>query len=168
MVVELTDTSAELIRVTLGYSTLHDRIHMDGLTAGGSNIRLWVTHRLMRQLVQYFTKNGHGALNKDKAEIHGISAGIAGTHQPDDPVVWGADDPHVLVESVDVKHSPKATLLVFKGFPGNFKASFSMPAASVPLWLQGVETCFEIAKWPSVKTEPALFSAPQTSSVTIH
>ena len=168
MVEELTEASAELTRVTLGYSTLHDRIHVDGLTAQGPNIRLWVTHRLMRQLIQHFIDIGHDASNKDKARAHGISVCTAGTHQSEDPVVCGTEDPEVLVESVDVTHDLNATLLVFKGLSDNFKASFSMPAALVPLWLHGVETCFEIAKWPSVKTEPALFFAPQTSSVTIH
>ena len=157
----------ELIRITLGYSDIHDRMHMDGKTSDGSCIRLWVTQRLMRQVASHFAKANDKAIPLDESTVQEKH------HVPDstgehESVVCNSNDPDFLVESIDITQRQHDTMLLLKGQRGTQSAMFCLPKANTGMWVDGLARCFELANWPPVSELSPALEDYRSSSVTIH
>ena len=161
------NNAVELIRITLGYSDIEDRVHMDGKTSEGLCIRLWVTQRLIRQLAGYFTKARHNLAPVDE------TATREEQHSPElgaerESVVYKSGDPDFLVESIDITQRQHDTMLLLKGQPGTQSAMFCLPKVNTGMWVDGLARCFERANWPPVSELSPALEDYRSSSVTIH
>lgn len=154
-----------VVKMTLGYDEQEDRIYLDCLTPSRTQIRLWVTQRLMQRLVRHLERStvSHtlGDLRQD------VSTGIAASNH-EDSVPAGLHCQSFLVSSVDVSTRDSDILLVWRGAREDHAAAFALPINSCGDWLRGVMLCFEKARWPvdGVKIEPS--STELKNVVTVH
>ena len=154
-----------VVKMTLGYDEEEDRIYLDCLTRSQTQIRLWVTQRLMQRLVRHLEcSTVSHTLGNSRQDV---STDIAASNH-EDPVPAGLHCQSFLVASVDVSTRDSDTLLVWRGAREDQSAAFSLPINSRGHWLRGVMLCFEKARWPvgSVEFEPS--SIELKNIVTVH
>ena len=165
MAVEPGGSCLALAKMTFGYDEKEDRIYLDCLTPSRTQIRLWVTQRLMQRLVRHLegltVSHALGDLRED------VATGIAASNH-EDPVPAGLHCQSFLVSSVDVSARNSDILLVWKGAREDHVAAFSLPIGSRSDWLCGVMLCFEKARWPvdGVKMKPS--NTGLKNLVTVH
>ena len=154
-----------VIKMTLGYDEQEDRIYLDCLTPSQTQIRLWVTQRLMQRLVRHLKRSTISRTNGDLRQD--VSTDIAASSQ-EGSVPAGLHRESFLVSSVDVSARDHDILLVWRGAREDHAAAFSLPINSRGDWLRGVMLCFEKARWPidGVKFEP--LSTELKDVVTVH
>ena len=154
-----------VVKMTLGYDEEEDRIYLDCLTPSQTQIRLWVTQRLMQRLVRHLEcSTVSHTLGNSRQDV---STGIAASNH-EDPVPAGLHGQSFLVSSVDVSTRDSDILLVWRGVSEDQSAAFSLPINSRGDWLRGVMLCFEKARWPvdGVEFEPS--STELKNIVTVH
>ena len=167
MMSEAYEKPIALIRVTIGYHDLHDRIRIDGATVEGSSVRLWVTQRLARRLALYFVQAGSvAALNNDMS-----SKDCSHDDEPSDaeePVARHIDGPEFLVNSIDVTQREEDKVLLFKSEDVGVRAMFCLPNAAADMWLAGLTKCFKMADWSPIAAEVKGQIGSHSVSTTIH
>lgn len=157
-----------LARVTLSYIIEEDRVQLAGEDAQGNTVKLWLTARLLTRLVPHLVQQQVALGAGQSVAVEGdVSANTGG----DDPSVrceFGC--PEVLVTEIDLRFTWDGLILVFKEGTRWARASFMMPATSLPRWNKGLQTCFKQAGWPQETFLPEndSFVKEPTGSVTIH
>jgi hypothetical protein len=162
------EQTINLARVTLSYIIEEDRVQLAGEDAQGNTVKLWLTARLLTRLVPHLVQ---------KQVTLGSGQSVAA--EPDVSDNTGGDDPSVrcdlgcpeaLVTEIDLRFTRDGLMLVFKEDARRARASFMVPATSLPRWNQGIQTCFKQAGWPQETFVPENDSsvAEPTGAVTIH
>ncbi len=138
-----------LTRVTLSYGAEEDRIQMTGLLASGVTIKLWLTQRLVNQLVCCLLKlrldeetpscldtQGSNSLTFDNFALN------------QSPVECDENTRGFLIQSVDVSQQSDLTVLVFKGSDSLDTIALPMKVTELKKWLFGLRQCYRSAHWP--------------------
>ena len=167
MMSEAYEKPIALIRVTIGYHDLHDRIRIDGATVEGSSVRLWVTQRLARRLALYFIQAGSVAVLKNDMSSKDCTHNDE-LSDAEEPVACHIDDPEFLVNSIDVTQRQDDKVLLFKSDGAGVCAMFCLPNAATDMWLTGLTECFKIADWSPIAAEAKGQIDSGSLSTTIH
>ena len=167
MMSEADEKPIALIRVTIGYHELHDRIRIDGATVEGSSVRLWVTQRLARRLALYFVKAGSVAVCKNDMSAKDCSYNDE-LSDAEEPVSCDIDDPEFLVNSIDVTQRHDDKVLLFKSDDAGVCAMFCLSNTAIDMWLAGLIKCFKMADWSPIAAEAKGQIDSDSVSTTIH
>lgn len=139
-----------LQRITTGYSELQDRICLAGVDSGNQTVVLWLTHRLLNRLVPHLCQwlerqLGTSPLSELKQEFAQQKAWAE--LEPQAPVRAEADNPGVLVHSVDLKSTRAGMDLLFKDVGGNVEASLQLAPKPLRQWLSILHAHYQRAGW---------------------
>lgn len=162
------EQTINLARVTLSYIIEEDRVQLAGEDAQGNNVKLWLTARLLTRLVPHLVQQ-QVALGSDQSVA--VEPDVSDNTAGDDASVrCESGCPEALVTEIDLRFMQEGLILVFKEGTRRARASFVVPATSLPRWNQGLQTCFEQAGWPQEIFVPENDSsvAEPTGAVTIH
>ena len=117
-----------VVKMTLGYDEQEDRIYLDCLTPNLTQIRLWVTQRLMQRLVRHLECSTVSHMLGNSRQD--ISTGIAAPNH-EDPVPAGLHCQSFLVSSVDVSTRDSDILLAGRAFVRTSQQRFLSPSIRV-------------------------------------
>ena len=159
-----------LQRITTEYVSTEDRIRLSGEVEENTSIVLWLTQRLLAQLITHLLrlieKQSLDLGNADSADPAPASSLMQGFAQqvaqaeliPELPVQAAANAKSWLVLEVDFSLSPEGTLvLVFKREAGEAaaqegedagKATLTVEAKQLRQWLGIVHAQWQQAGWP--------------------
>lgn len=149
----------EIERFTTDYSPGEDRMRLSGLDAGGQELVLWLTRRLLdllvfnlcagleKHAVQHGPDGSTDALRK-QAEL-GFAQQKALAHlQRSSPVQPTPQAPAWRVEEVDIAQGAGGARLTFKGVAEGEIAALVLPAAALRQWLGIMFELYRRAGWP--------------------
>ena len=157
-----------LQRITTTYADTEDRIRLSGEAEKNASIVLWLTQRLLSQVISHLLglieKQSLNIANTDSSDPASASSLMQGFAQqlaqaelgPELPVQTAATAQSWLVLEVDITLSPEGTLvLVFKRETGNValqegvgKATLTLEAKQLRQWLGIVHSQWQKAGWP--------------------
>lgn len=117
----MTPPGLELQRITTAYDPVQDRIRLAGETAQAHTVALWLTQRLLTQLLPHLTvwlerHQGGDSLRADVLNQFAQQAALTAL-EPQAPVQVAASPPGSgdgLVVSVDITTSADSVVLTFK------------------------------------------------------
>ena len=164
-----------VIRATLAYHQIEDRISLTCAVSNDECVVLWLTARLASQLVPHLCQavaqlpdvtsndsngdgNGDGegdqkGTGNDSAtpahEPAGDAASESGSAQgvPETPVVAGADSAAWLVTAIDLTNGPMLVQLGFRDEQGHPPLLFSLEHTQLAQWSEGLKHCYAQAGW---------------------
>jgi hypothetical protein len=166
----------ELQKFTTRYNPYQDRLCIDGQSAAGTVVRLWLTYRLSRQLVPLLAR-----LITPVADGEQMAATLAEwalsnaclQQRPEAavrrPSVTGWPGPNAeppagwLVSAIELKSSPKRAVLAFRSAEDKVVASVALQPDHLRQWLSIVYRLWRNAGWPS-KEWPAWLEQAQTAA----
>ena len=171
----------ELSKVTTRYSAHQDRLCIDGQSADGQVVSLWLTCRLMRHLIPLLIKlitPAADAADKATTLAEWALTSAKAQQKPQPPVtrraVPRAGSPATqtppaanwLVSTIELKSSPKQAVLVFRLSANQDVATIAFPPVHLRQWLSIVyrHWCgagWPINEWPSWIREAESPSAPE-------
>ena len=162
------DQIINLARVTLSYIIEEDRVQLAGEDTQGNTVKLWLTARLLTRLVPHLVQQQVALGAGQSVAVEGDVSDSTGGDNASVRCDLGC--PEVLVTEIDLRFTQDGLILVFKEGTRWARASFMVPATSLPKWNQGIQTCFKQAGWPQETFVPENdFSvAEPTGAVTIH
>ena len=135
--------------MTLSYCPDQDRIAFDCLANHTSILRLWITNRLMNQLVKHVLgKYGSEQIIQDRTASEGF-AEPSEDSEPENsqPVLYRPDDPQFLVVAIDLEDRIDNLFLQFRGSGTDQSAVFVLPRQVCATWLIGIRRCFLQGGW---------------------
>lgn len=151
----MTATAIQLQRITTAYDPVQDRIRLAGETAQAHTVALWLTQRLLAQLLPHLTtwlERHHGGddLRADLLNQFAQQAALNAL-EPQAPVqasptAHGPDDG--LVVSVDITTSADGVALTFKGVHAPM-GRLNLQAMALRQWLGIVHLQCVQAGWPT-------------------
>lgn len=153
-------TRLELQRFTTRYSASEDRICIEGLSVQDEVVHLWLTCRMLRQLLppllglitpaaetlELVTVMARWALAKARSQHQAVSAVVPSVQKqpaidPPLPTCW-------LVRSIDVKSSAQQALVTFNVVDSQAIATIAFTPARLRQWLGIVHRLWQRAGWP--------------------
>lgn len=152
----------ELQKFTTYYGKHQDRLCIDGQSTGGDIVSLWLTYRLLRQLVPALLKLVTPAAdNHDKAAtLAKWALDNARTQQKPakavtptlEPGPTGAATPSSacwLISAIGLKSSPHCAILVFRISADKTVATITFKPEHLRQWLSIVYRLWNAAGWPT-------------------
>ena len=157
-------------RATLAFSETEDRISLTCALEGDDNVVLWLTARLLRQLVPHLVQltaklpTARSKVGKQEVMAEAGSPGeraapdstpeekVSGTPEvrsPEPLVIAKAGSPSRVVTEIDITHFPMFVKLCFKADQDNTAVWLSLEHTQLAQWLEGVKQCFVQAGWPT-------------------
>jgi hypothetical protein len=155
----------EFKKITTRYDEQQDRLAIDGQTADGEVMTLWLTHRLLQRLMpplfaiitpapgEDYNESTRAAweLTTARARLEPQES-VVRTLAPNAPGVTtpSVDAMHSsswLVQSIDLRRFPAQTLLVFHGATAEKEATFLFSAERLRQWLLIVHSQWRRAGW---------------------
>ena len=157
-----------LQRITTEYVDTEDRIRLSGEAEKNASIVLWLTQRLLSQVISHLLglieKQSLNLANTDSSKPAPASSLMQGFAQqvaqaelaPELPVQTTAAAQSWLILEVDITQSPEGTMvLVFKRETGNAelqegagRAALTLEAKQLRQWLGIVHSQWQKAGWP--------------------
>ncbi len=158
----------EIKRATLAYHQIEDRLSLTCAFHDSELIVLWLTARLINQLVPHLCKviAQVPELSKDLTDLTANGAAVAAaiTHQDAEAGMSGANRTELtsgaevvakegciswVVTSVDIRQSPMLVQLVFRhNHENQRRVSLSLEHTLLVQWLNGLRRCYVQAGWP--------------------
>ena len=168
----------EITRATLAYHQIEDRLSLTCALHDSELIVLWLTARLVNQLVPHLCKVMAQApeLSKSLADLNAneAAAPAAITNQNADAGMSDANRTNLssgaevvanegciswVVTSVDIRHGPMLVQLEFRHNHQNYRrASLSLEHTLLVRWLNGLRRCYVQAGWPMECWQTPIFS----------
>ena len=161
-----------LNRVTFSYSPEEDRISLTGQSRSGENLRLWLTSRLVRQLIPHLlglTPNAEIIADIEATNGELIEDSGNGLTGPASAVDWQPGCQEFLISAIDLTVRETNLILTFRGEGSHDSAVLGLNHESSYQTVEALRVCSAKAGWefPPEKSEPdrsELFS----EKVTIH
>jgi hypothetical protein len=152
----------QLQKITTRYSVHQDRLYIDGQFANGEIVRLWLTYRLMRELLPPLLKlitpqaqtEAKAAILAEWALTHARSR--QQSEKPVSPPAAGAEKgsrqpappASCLVGAIELKPTPKSVTLAFKRWGNQPVADLEFKPEHLRQWLSIVYGLWNRAGWP--------------------
>ena len=159
----------EVTRATLAFDKTEDRISLTCAFKDHDNVILWLTARLVRQLVPHLMEltsqlpANHSASSQDGVVAErdletgdsfsdeapeGKPGGIQKSRTAEPPVIAEAGGPSRVVTAVDITNSAMLVKLGFRDDKGDAAVLLSLEHMQLAQWLEGVQQCFVQGDWP--------------------
>lgn len=143
---------AQAVLTTLSYSMEEDRICLGTECADGTTMKLWLTARLLKNLISYLTrKDAELRVSEFRASRTEDSANAADARV--DPVVCDPDSPELLVSSVDITTIKCQTVLTFKDAADSHRTVFALSPSALTEWNKGLKKCINESGWLNARFE---------------
>ena len=177
-------------RATLAYNQTQDRISLTCALKNEECVVLWLTARLVTQLVPHLcqaltqvpdalTTNGDPAVTDNDAPTSAEApsrdktpvAGSAQEPAPEAPVVAGADSAAWVVTAIDLTNGPMLVQLGFRDDQGHAPVLLSLEHTQLAEWSEGLKNCYAQAGWPMDCWHMPASASPQshaTRRVALH
>ena len=143
---------AQAVLTTLSYSMEEDRICLGTKCADGTTTKLWLTARLVQNLISYLTRKDAELrvsefwASRAEASANAAEAGV-------DPVVCDPDSPELLVSSVDITTVKCQTVLTFRDAADSRRTVFSLSPSGLTEWNKGLKKCINESGWLNARFE---------------
>lgn len=141
----------ELTRITTRYIAAEDRVRLVGERAGGSEVAIWLTLRLLQRLVPKLLVHleaMRGALEPNRELLLGFAQQNAlAAHVPVAPVGPSAEAEFWLAERASIRRSTQALTITFESAEGG-AASLYLPPVVLHQWLAILYRVYSSAQWP--------------------
>lgn len=162
---------AQLKRVTTQYDASEDRIRLMGEDEEGRTLCLWLTQRLLNQLVRQLCEGlERPSSPKETASTlrthveQSFAQQKARAQLPRQRAVRvSADTPQWRVETVGVRRAPAGVRLSFKGTAEGEQVVLALPVPALRQWLGIVFDQYRRASWPG-QMWPAWMEEASSSS----
>ena len=162
---------AQAVLTTLSYSMEEDRICLGTKCADGTTTKLWLTARLVQNLISYLSRKdaelhvSEFPASRAEASANAAEAGV-------DPVVCDPDSPELLVSSVDVTTVKCQTVLTFRDALDSHRTVFALSPSALNAWNKGLKKCINESGWLNARFERGAGDdsglAGDKGSITIH
>ena len=147
-----------LQRITSEYIESEDRIRLTGLNEAELTQSLWLTQRLLLNLLTHFLNwleqetpevTGRSAIESTaKSALQGIAQQSASQELTEQPAVTPSLDSNTwLVTEVDISSADEAVSLVFKSADGQ-QAELGFSVQQLRQWLGIIHSLWRQAQWP--------------------
>lgn len=158
----------DVTRATLAFNKTEDRISLTCALENDEHIILWLTARLVRQLVPHLVQlttrlpktpskvgrqevvaeaDSAGESSVSDLAPEGQGLGTPEMRSPESPVIAKEGSPSKVVTAIDITHSPMLVKLCFKEDQDNTGVWLSLEHTQLAQWLEGVKQCFVQAGW---------------------
>lgn len=177
----------QLQRITTEYVEKEDRIRLSGETEDNKTIVLWLTQRLLSQVISHLLgliekqSPGLSQSGNTQAPASSLMQGFAqqaaqAELTPEQPVQTASSSESWLIQEVDIALSPEGSLgLVFKRNIGAVAqqndegmATLNVEAKQLRQWLGIVHAQWQRAGWPLTLWPTWMDEAPESAANPLH
>ena len=138
-------SSPALRKYTTSYVPEQDRIRIIGLTSQGCTVCLWLTQRLVNQLVHHFLTMMRLDQKSMSSEMQCLTPSQEKGHTE---VVLTEGFLEYLVTAVDITVSSGQACLNLRGEDAKLSVSLSLSANLLVEWMRVLRHCYVTASWP--------------------
>lgn len=154
-VVNMPETVLKIGRFTTEFRPIEDRLCLIGepRDKGRDTIAIWLTQRLLRQLIPELTKavdapQYSGSEHANTLHRFAQSAAQNAIQATEKPVARPNSNAYVLPETVNITRRGNAVELRFVDHQHNLIA-LPLPNTMIRQWLSVLLRCYQIAHWPT-------------------
>lgn len=159
-------------KVTFGYSSEEDRISVNTQSSSGERLRLWLTYRLVRQLIPHLVRLIASDMSsfKETATDEGQGEVRPKSMARETAIECSESGPEFLLNEIDLAQRDNKLIITFRGQAMDESAVLGLSCEASCEMVESLQKLSEKAGWRVIGKRPDTpqFKAKIVRDITIH